>query len=101
MNIRTFDNFALAYQALSAGQTDATVSIDPTAAEYAKRGDFDRAISGLFPTPVALAMNKDEVADAVVEALNSMMEDGSYKTLMDEYGLLANTEPFALRGPND
>ena len=101
MNIRTFDNFALAYQALSAGQTDATVSIDPTAAEYAKRGDFDRAISGLFPTPVALAMNKDEVADADVEALNSMMEDGSYKTLMDEYGLLANTEPFALRGPND
>ncbi|MBP0616836.1 ABC transporter substrate-binding protein [Jiella mangrovi] len=101
MNIRTFDNFALAYQALAAGQTDATVSIDPTAAEYANRGDFDRAISGLFPTPVALAMQNEEVADAVVEALNSMMEDGSYKTLMDEYGLLANTEPFALRGPND
>ena len=101
INIRTFDNFALAYQALASGQADATVSIDPTAAEYAKRGDFDRALSGLFPTPVALAMNNDKVADAVVGALNEMMKDGSYKKLMDEYGLLANTEPFALRGPKD
>ena len=101
INIRTFDNFALAYQALASGQADATVSIDPTAAEYAKRGDFDRTISGLFPTPVALAMNDDQVADAVVNALNEMMKDGSYKKLMDEYGLLANTEPFALRGPKD
>lgn len=99
MNVRTFDNFALAYQALSAGQTDATVSIDPTAAEYARRGDFDRAISGLFPTPVALAMQNPELADAVVDVLNGMMKDGSYKALMDEYGLLARTEPFALRGP--
>lgn len=101
IDIRTFDNFALAYQALSAGQTDATVSIDPTAAEYDRRGDFDRAISGLFPTPVALAMANETVADAVVETLNEMMKDGSYKTLMDEYGLLANTKPFSLRGPND
>ena len=101
IDVRTFDNFALAYQALSAGQTDATVSIDPTAAEYDRRGDFDRAISGLFPTPVALAMANETVADAVVETLNEMMKDGSYKTLMDEYGLLANTKPFSLRGPND
>lgn len=101
MTIRTFDNFALAYQALAAGQTDATVSIDPTAAEYAKRGDFDRAIAGLFPTPVALGMKNAEVADAVVAALNEMMQDGSYKKLMDEYGLLANTKPFALRGATD
>ena len=101
MEIRTFDNFAIAYQALSAGQTDATVSIDATAAEYDKRGDFARAISGLFPTPVALAMDDEVIADAVVAALNDMMEDGSYKALMDEYGLLPNSEPFVLRGPND
>ncbi|MEM7024309.1 MAG: ABC transporter substrate-binding protein, partial [Pseudomonadota bacterium] len=48
IDVRTFDNFATAYQALRAGQTDATVTIDSTAAEYAKRGEFDRAISGLF-----------------------------------------------------
>ncbi|MEM0906783.1 MAG: ABC transporter substrate-binding protein [Pseudomonadota bacterium] len=100
MDIRTFDNFAIAYQALRAGQTDATVTIDSTAAEYAKRGEFDRAISGLFATPVALAMANQELADAIVGIMNDMMEDGSYKALLDEYGVLANTEPFAIRGPN-
>ncbi len=101
MNIRTFDNFAVAYQALLAGQADATVSIDATAAEFAKRGDFDRALHGLFPTPVALAMNDEVLAEAVRDALNSMMKDGTYQKLMEEYGLLANTEPFIIRGPDD
>jgi polar amino acid transport system substrate-binding protein len=101
MQIRTFDNFATAYQALRAGQTDATVTIDSTAAEYAKRGEFDRAISGLFPTPVALAMANEELAEAVVDVMNDMMEDGTYQALLDEYGVLANTEPFAIRGPDE
>jgi len=99
IDVRTFDNFATAYQALRAGQTDATVSIDSTAAEYAARGEFDRAISGLFATPVALAMANDELADAVLGVMNEMMEDGSYKALLDEYGVLVNTEPFEIRGP--
>ena len=30
INIRTFDNFATAYQALRAGQTEGTVTIDST-----------------------------------------------------------------------
>ncbi len=99
IDVRTFDNFATAYQALRAGQTDATVSIDSTAAEYAARGEFDRAISGLFATPVALAMANDELANAVLRVMNEMMEDGSYKALLDEYGVLVNTEPFEIRGP--
>ena len=99
IDIRTFDNFATAYQALRAGQTDATVSIDSTAAEYAARGEFDRAISGLFATPVALAMANEDLANAVLGVMNEMMEDGSYKELLDQYGVLANTEPFVIRGP--
>lgn len=99
INIRTFDNFATAYQALRAGQTEATVSIDPTAAEYAKRGEFDRALNGLFPTPVALAMKSKPLADAVVKVLNDMQKDGYYSKLMNEYGLLANTDAFAIKGP--
>lgn len=100
INIRTFDNFATAYQALRAGQTEATVSIDPTAAEYAKRGEFDRALHGLFPTPVALAMKSKPLADAVVKVLNDMQKDGSYAKLMEEYGLLANKDAFAIKGPS-
>ena len=98
INIRVFDNFALAYQALRAGQTDASVAIDATAAEYVKRGEFDRAISGMFPMPVALAMKNDILAKTVLEAMNDMMEDGFYQELMDEYGLLPNSSPFIIRG---
>lgn len=100
LEVRTFDNFATAYQALRAGQTDATVSIDSTAADYAKKGEFDRAISGLFATPVALAMANQELADAIVKVMNSMYDDGSYQALLDEYGILANKEPLAIRGPS-
>ena len=100
INVQTFDNFATAYQALRAGQTDATVSIDSTAADYASRGEFDRAISGMFATPVALAMANEDLANAVLGVLNEMMEDGSYKALLDEYGILANTEPLEIRGPS-
>jgi polar amino acid transport system substrate-binding protein len=99
INIRTFDNFATAYQALRAGQTEATVTIDSTAAEYAKRGEFDRAISGLFPTPVALAMKNEELANAIVGVFNEMQKDGSYQKLMAEYGLLANKDPIRINGP--
>lgn len=99
IDVRTFDNFATAYQALRAGQTDGTVSIDSTAADYAKKGEFDRAISGMFATPVALAMANEELADAVLAVFNDMMADGSYKALLDEYGILANTE-FEIRGPS-
>lgn len=99
MNIRTFDNFATAYQALRAGQTEASVSIDSTAAEYAKRGEFDRAIGGLFPTPVALAMKSPALANAIVAVFNDMQKDGSYGKLMAEYGLLANKDPIKINGP--
>ena len=73
------------------------MSIDSTAADFAKKGEFDRAIAGLFATPVALAMANKELADAIVVEMNAMMADGSYKALLDEYGVLANTEPLAIR----
>ena len=99
MNIRTFDNFATAYQALRAGQTEASVSIDSTAAEYAKRGEFDRAISGMFATPVALAMKSPVLAKAIVGVFNDMQRDGSYAKLMSDYGILANKDPIKVNGP--
>ncbi|CAO3357787.1 ABC transporter substrate-binding protein [Azospirillum palustre] len=99
IEIKTFDNFATAYQALRAGQTEASVAIDPTAAEYAKRGDFERALHGLFPTPVALAMKSKALSEAVVGVLNDMQKDGSYKKLMDEYGLLPHDGAFKVNGP--
>lgn len=99
IDLRTFDNFATAFQALRAGQTDGTISIDSTAADYANRDEFARAISGMFATPVALAMASEELAEAVLGVFNEMLADGSYEALLDEYGILTNTE-FEIRGPS-
>ena len=99
MTIRTFDNFALAYQALRAGQSDAVVSIDGVAKEYSDRGDFARAISGLYPTPVAVAFKNKDLANAVLKVLNEMKADGSYKKLFDSFGVVPTDEALAVVGP--
>lgn len=72
LTIRTFDTFAVAYQALKAGQVDAVTSIDGVAKEYQDRGDFVRAISGLYPAPVALAFKSKALALAVKDVLDAM-----------------------------
>ena len=99
MDVRTFDNFALAYQALKAGQVEAVVSIDGVAKAYADRGDFARGISGLYATPVALAMKSKPLAEAVVKVMNDMKADGSYQKLFDAYGVVATDGALAISGP--
>lgn len=98
--IRTFDNFTTAYQALRAGQVEGVVTIDATAKEYQDRGDFTRALSGLFPTPVSLALKNKPLADAVTGVLNEMRKDGSYQKLFERYGLApVPGETFDVKGP--
>jgi polar amino acid transport system substrate-binding protein len=86
-------------QALGAGQVNAVVSIDGVAKEYADRGAFARPISGLFPTPVALAFKDRPLAEAVAKVLNAMKADGSYDKLFEQYGLAPMPGPFAVQGP--
>lgn len=100
LTIRTFDNFALAYQALRAGQVEAVVSIDGVAKEYADRGDFARAISGLYATPVSLAFKNKELANAVLKALKEMQADGSYQKLFDSYGVVPVDGELSVSGPD-
>ena len=97
--IQTFDTFATAYQALRAGQINAVTSIDGVAEEYQKRGDFTRAISGLYPSPVALAFKNRTLADAVKTVLDDMKKDGSYDKLFASYGTPPFPDAFAVKGP--
>jgi polar amino acid transport system substrate-binding protein len=99
LTIQTFDNFALVYQALRAGQVQGVVSIDAVAKDYDARGDFKRAISGLYPAPVALAFKSPALADAVSATLKDMKADGSLKTLFDKYGLPMVSGDYSVRGP--
>jgi polar amino acid transport system substrate-binding protein len=97
--IRTFNNFAEAFQALRAGQADATTSIDATAMFMQTRGDFTRAIAGVFPQSCCFAFANKTLALAVVDALNETKKDGFYDRLLDKYGVLKLDAPFGIVGP--
>lgn len=100
VTVMTFNNFAEAFQALKAGQSDAATSIDATAMYMQQRGDFTRAISGVFPQTACFAFANKPLADAVVGALNELRKDGFYDKLLDQYGVLKMDEPtFAIKGP--
>lgn len=99
LTILTFDNFALAYQALRAGQVDGVVSIDGVAKEYDARGDFRRAVSGLYPAPVAVAFKSVALSDAVSSVLQEMKADGSLGKLFDTYGMPMVDGDYTVKGP--
>ena len=99
VSVLTFNNFAEAFQALRAGQADAATSIDATAMFMQTRGDFTRAISGVFPQTACFAMANKPLALAIVDALNEAKKDGFYDKLLDQYGVLKVDAPFAISGP--
>jgi polar amino acid transport system substrate-binding protein len=100
VTVMTFNNFGEAFQALRAGQSDAATCIDATAKFQENRGDFTRAISGVFPQTACFALANKTLADAVVGALNELRKDGYYDKLLDQYGVLKIAEPvFAISGP--
>ena len=99
INIRTFDNFAIAFQALRAGQVEAVTSVDAVAAEYDQRGDFPRVIHGLFPTPASLNFRSRVLGNAVAQVLTEMKADGAYDALFDRYGANKWTGAFEIVGP--
>jgi polar amino acid transport system substrate-binding protein len=100
VTVMTFNNFAEAFQALKAGQSDAATCIDATAMFMQQRGDFTRAISGVFPQTACFAFANRPLAEAVVGALDALKKDGFYDKLLDQYGVLKIEEPvFSIKGP--
>jgi polar amino acid transport system substrate-binding protein len=100
VTVLTFNNFGEAFQALRAGQSDAATAIDATAMFMQNRGDFTRAISGVFPQTACFAVANKPLAEAIVGALNDLKKDGTYGKLLDQYGVLQIAEPtFSISGP--
>jgi len=100
IEIRTFNNFAESFQALRAGQVQAATSIDATAMFWQGRGDFTRAIAGLFPQTATFAFANKQLAEAVVGALTDLKKDGTYDKLFDQYGVLKiEGDTFKIDGP--
>ena len=100
VEVLTFNNFAAAFQALKAGQVDAVTVGDATSMFMQQRGDFTRAVSGLFPQLTSIAFADKTLADGAVAALNDLRRTGFYDKLLDGYGILKIEEAeFAIRGP--
>ena len=100
IEVLTFNNFAAAFQALRAGQADAVTVSDSTSMYMQQRGDFTRAVSGLFPQVVSIAFADKTLADGAVGALNELRRSGFYDSMLDRYGILKIEEPeFAIKGP--
>jgi len=99
IDIRTFNNFAESFQALRAGQVQAATSIDATAMFWQGRGDFHRAIAGLFPQTATFAFANRVLAEAVVGALTDLRKSGFYDQLFDRYGVLKIEGDFKIDGP--
>jgi polar amino acid transport system substrate-binding protein len=97
--VMTFNNFAESFQALRAGQAEAATSIDATAMFMQTRGDFTRAIAGVFPQTACFAFANKTLAQTVAGALNDLRKDGFYDKLLDKYGVLKTDPPFAIDGP--
>lgn len=99
IDIRTFDNFSIAFQALRAGQVQSVVSLDSVAVEYQNQGKFKQVIAGLEPTPVAIAFKDRALADAAAKVLNDMRADGSLEALFKRYGAQSTSGDFIVKGP--
>jgi polar amino acid transport system substrate-binding protein len=89
IDVRSFNEYDIAFQALSSRQVQAVATTSPVAKFYAEQGGFDAAIQGLKLTPTALTIRGDNavLADSVVAALDGMRADGSYAALMEKYAL--------------
>lgn len=100
INVRLFDNYAPAFQALRAGQIDGVASIDPTASEFEKRGEFATAIHGLWATPAALCISNKTIGIAIEAAIKAMAADGSLKELSKQYEVPLPEDVGHLFGPD-
>jgi polar amino acid transport system substrate-binding protein len=67
--------------------------------EYADRGISEIALSGLYPSPVAIAFRDPELASAFAQVLQEMRDDGTYDEIFKRYGKTGWTEAFDVKGP--
>lgn len=86
VTIRAFNTGAEAYQALAAGQVEASMSIDTTAAEIVKRGDFAWPLKGIGGAPIAFATANRELAEGIAKALQDLKVSGDYSRMFAAVG---------------
>jgi polar amino acid transport system substrate-binding protein len=95
IDIRCFDTSLDARSALKAGQVNAVWSDSVVAKQYDDMGEFT-----MVPLPElgggevakSLAFLNTELAEAVADIMNDMLEDGTYDAILDKWGSGKATE---------
>jgi len=91
IDLKLFQKDSDALLALSAGQVDAYFADSPVAGYYTVQKPDQFALSGVPPLQTAqegisVAKDKTGIRDAVKAALLSMINDGTYTTILKKYG---------------
>jgi polar amino acid transport system substrate-binding protein len=98
-DIRVFNTYSDAFQALAAAQIDAVLAGAAIGNYYAQRGRFAVPLDQVMPqAPAALATSDPAIAAAVVAALASMAADGTYQKIINQYGLMTIDKWDGYRG---
>jgi polar amino acid transport system substrate-binding protein len=100
IDFRSFATASETVAALRAGQLQAAVNIDETAAELAHKGVAKVRVHGLFGTDITFAFRDRVLAQAAADALTALKADGTYDRLFDTFGMTRlAASVFAIRGP--
>jgi polar amino acid transport system substrate-binding protein len=100
VDFRTFSTASETVAALRAGQLEAAVNIDETAADLAQKGIAKVWVHGLFGTDITFAFRDRVVAQAAADALTTLKTNGTYDKVFDKFGMTRLTATvFAIRGP--
>lgn len=91
ITVREFDTDPEAVQALIAGQADAEMADYPVAGYSVEQneGQIELLPVNVDPAPIGIAIRKGNtaLADVIQEALDQLIEDGTYDDILAEWGL--------------
>jgi len=91
IDILIFDLNPLAVEQVRLGRADAVLADSPVAANDARLSEGELETVGLTvpPEPYGIGLRKDstELKAAIEDALQKMMEDGTYDDILDKWGL--------------
>ncbi len=88
-NIKRYEQFTLALQALDAGEVDAVLGDLPVVAYASQTGEVNGEVIGTFGTPeyfgIGIKKGEKKLYDAVTDALKTLFSNGKYSQIYKKW----------------